>query len=48
MVLTLAGDKLMGKKSSISVLGDDRASFRRFNSGSGVWSIKDTANYIDW
>ncbi|WP_430814673.1 PNGase F N-terminal domain-containing protein [Carboxylicivirga sp. RSCT41] len=27
---------------------DDCASFRRFNPGSGVWLIEDTATYIDW
>jgi len=27
---------------------DDCASFRRFNPGSGVWLIEDTAAYIDW
>ncbi len=27
---------------------DDCASFRRFNPGSGVWLIQDTASYIDW
>ncbi|MCU4177559.1 PNGase F N-terminal domain-containing protein [Carboxylicivirga sp. N1Y90] len=27
---------------------DDCASFRRFNPGSGVWLITDTAAYIDW
>ncbi|MBS2211467.1 hypothetical protein KEM09_08650 [Carboxylicivirga mesophila] len=27
---------------------DDCAAFRRFNPGSGVWLIEDTATYIDW
>jgi hypothetical protein len=27
---------------------DDCASFRRFNPGSGVWLIEDTASYLDW
>ncbi len=27
---------------------DDCASFRRFNPGSGVWLIEDTARYLDW
>lgn len=27
---------------------DDCAQFRRFNPGTGVWLIKDTAQYIDW
>lgn len=27
---------------------DDCASFRRFNPATGVWLIKDTAQYIDW
>ncbi len=52
------GDEFVKKNNVISVDGkevlnfipwrDDCASFRRFNPSSGVWLIKDTAQYIDW
>jgi hypothetical protein len=51
------GDEFVKKENIIYVDGkkalaftpwrDDCASFRRFNPGSGVWLIKDTASYID-
>lgn len=52
------GDEFVEKRNIVKVDGqevlnfipwrDDCASFRRFNPGSGVWLIKDTATYIDW
>ncbi len=52
------GDEFVEKRNIVKVDGqevinfipwrDDCASFRRFNPGSGVWLIKDTASYIDW
>ena len=52
------GDEFVKKSNIVKVDGqelinfvpwrDDCASFRRFNPGSGVWLIEDTASYIDW
>jgi hypothetical protein len=53
-----AGDEFVKKENIIYVDNqivkkfvpwrDDCASFRRFNPGSGVWLMKDTAEYISW
>jgi len=52
------GDEFVKKRNVVKVNGeavidfvpwrDDCASFRRFNPGSGVWLIEDTAQYIDF
>lgn len=52
------GDEFVKKRNVVKVDGeavidfvpwrDDCASFRRFNPGSGVWLIEDTAQYIDF
>ncbi|MCU4157976.1 hypothetical protein J1N10_18525 [Carboxylicivirga sp. A043] len=52
------GDEFVKKRNIVKVNNeevinfipwrDDCASFRRFNPGSGVWLIEDTATYIDW
>ncbi|MBK3518336.1 PNGase F N-terminal domain-containing protein [Carboxylicivirga marina] len=52
------GDEFVKKVNIVKVNGkevinfipwrDDCAAFRRFNPGSGVWLIEDTAAYIDW